>query len=91
VDGQWNSFWIPAFAGMTEYVQEGTSCWWSEVSAYHGQASLRPCHPSGRAEGLCPSAFFSTPKIGDSPQEKWGTRGLRMTSSPTSTRVSAQT
>ena len=35
---------------------------------HHSQASLRPCHPSGRAEGLRPSAFLMIP-------QDWGTKG----------------
>ena len=34
-----------------------------------GRPRFRPCHPSGRAEGLCPSAFLVVP-------HDWGIKGV---------------
>ena len=45
-------------------------------ATHHGQAMLRPCHPSGRAEGRSPSAFSSIPHDRRSVSGRMGGRGL---------------
>jgi len=53
---------------LTQQVQQDAAGVWgvphSLISMHHGQASLRPCHPPGRAEGRSPSAFLLSPKTG---------------------------